>query len=375
MKLRTFLFVALLAGLLSSCGGITHRQPDAVIDSLTFAHARLLHVYQMERCRLAVVMNPWKPSQELHRYVLVDEDENPRNLPQGTIIKIPLRHVAAMVTIHAALMTELGALSQLSGICDKEYIQNTQILEALQNKTLEDFGNSFTPNIEKMMSSHSDGILVSPFEGTGYGAMETTGVPIIECADYMELSALGRAEWMKFYGMLIGKEREADSVFAVVERNYQSLSHRAMQAGSSPTLLSDMMNGAAWYVPGGNSTIGRIYRDAGARYVFADRPENGSVRLAFETVYDQARDADVWFVKYGRNEDFTRQSFLTENPHYQDFKAFREGHVYGCNTFSLPFYEEEPFHPDRYLSDLVGILHPDLFPDVEPRYFHQLKDE
>ena len=75
------------------------------------------------------------------------------------------------------------------------------------------------PDIERIIDLRADAILLSPFENSGgYGRLEQIGVPIIECADYMETSALGRAEWMKFYGLLYGKEHEADSYLLLSNR-------------------------------------------------------------------------------------------------------------------------------------------------------------
>ena len=88
-----------------------------------------------------------------------------------------------------------------------------------------DCGDAMNPDIEKIVELDADAILLSPFENSGgYGQLEKLGVPLIECAEYMETSALGRAEWMRFYGLLYGCEAQADSLFAVVEKEYFSLS-------------------------------------------------------------------------------------------------------------------------------------------------------
>ena len=76
----------------------------------------------------------------------------------------------------------------------------------------------------KIIDLHPDAIMLSPFENSGgYGRVEKLNIPIIECADYMETSALGRAEWMRFYGLLFGQAQKADSLFAEVEKNYNEL--------------------------------------------------------------------------------------------------------------------------------------------------------
>ena len=149
------------------------------------------------------------------------------------------------------------------------------------------------PDIEKIIDLRPDAIMLSPFENSGgYGRVGKLGVPVIECADYMETSPLGRAEWLRFYGLLVGQEQRGDSLFVQIEKEYLAVKDLAAQATSRPTVLSDLKYGSAWYIAGGQSTTGRLYADAGADYVFAELPNSGSVPMAFETVFDKGEHAD-----------------------------------------------------------------------------------
>ena len=165
----------------------------------------------------------------------------------------------------------------------------------------------------------------------------------------------------------------ADSLFSVVERNYCSLRDSALQTTTRPTLLTDLKTGAAWYVPGGCSTTGRFYTDAGANYLFADFQKSGAVPLAFETVFERANNADFWLFKYNRATDYTYTALAAENDLYTQFSPFSNLKIYGCNTDYVPYYDEVPFRPDWFLHDLVRIFHPELLPDYETRYFSPLK--
>lgn len=375
--MRKLLFLKTLALallLLCSCGGKKGSGDRTLNDSVTFRYAQLLHIYNVGQARLVIIQNPWQPDKELHRYVLIPHDAKAGRLPQGDVVRIPLRRLTVFTSVHCSLLRDIGAIESISGVCDFEYINSPEIINRVHSGKIGNMGNALNPNVELILSRSTDGLLVSPFEQSGYGTLERTGLPLIECADYMEHSPLGRAEWVRFFGMLTGHEREADSLFNQVEKNYNRLCRLAGRAKEKPTLLSDFMNGAAWYVPGGGSTIGRIYQDAGANYLFASRKENGSVRLSFETVYQKGHNADVWFIKYGRAQDFNYRSLLAENPKYGQFKAYRQRRIFGCNTLRVPFYDEEPFHPDRLLSDVIALLHPDLLPDWKPLFFSPLDE-
>ena len=231
-----------------------------------------------------------------------------------------------------------------------------------------------SPDIEKVIKMAPDAILLSPFENGGYGTIGKTGIPIIECADYMEVSPLACAEWMRFYGLLFGCGERADSLFAVVERNYCSLRDSALMAEERPTLLTDMKTGAAWYVPGGCSTTGRFYIDAGANYLFADQQKSGAVPLAFETVFERAHNADFWLFKYNRPSDYTYSTLAVENELYTQFAPYSNHCIFGCNTSYIPYYDEVPFRPDWFLRDLVKIFHPDMLPDYNLRYYTELME-
>lgn len=223
---------------------------------------------------------------------------------------------------------------------------------------------------------HPDAILLSPFQNSnGYGRVGKLDIPIVECADYLETSALGRAEWMRFYGRLFGVPARADSLFAEVEGRYLRLKSRATFSSVSLSVLGDMMYGSVWHVSGGRSPMGRLYDDACGRYVFADVATSGSVPMAFEAVLERAREADVWLIKYNRDRDLTYADLKAEYAGYAEFEAFQERRVYGCNTARVNYYEETPFHPDYLLSDLIQILHPELGGLDGLRYFCKLNED
>ena len=152
-----------------------------------------------------------------------------------------------------------------------------------------------------------------------------------------------------------------------------------MTGCSMEAVVTCDQNGAEWtaelkceYVPGGESAIGKIYQDAGATYLFADYKESGSVRLSFETVYQKAKDADFWFLKYGAAESYTYQSLRSEKEQYARFRPYGSRRIFACNTLQVPFYEQEPYHPDLLLADIINILHPGLLKDHRNRFFTPL---
>ena len=364
--------------LLSACGGGSKTSSlQAEGDTVRMKYSSLLQIVKHADYTVVTIRNPWDTLKVLHTYLLADREKPlPEHLPEGTVVRTPLQKSVIYSSVHCSLWSELDELKGIGGVCGLEYIKLPQIQEGCRNGSIVNVGNSMNPDIERIIDLRPDAILLSPFENSGgYGRGGKLNIPIIECADYMETSALGRAEWMRLYGLLLGKEAQADSLFAGIEKEYLTLTQQVKSQNlKRPTVISEMKNSSAWYIPGGNSTMGRLYQDAGADYVFAYLSNSGSVPLAFETVFDRGGNADIWLIKYNQPQDKTYSELERDYAPYARFKAFQDRKVYGCNTNHVPFYEESPFHPELLLKDLIKIFHPELLPDYDLKYFSNLAE-
>lgn len=364
--------------LLSACGGGSKTSSlQAEGDTVRMKYSSLLQIVKHADYTVVTIRNPWDTLKVLHTYLLADREKPlPEHLSEGTVVRTPLQKSVIYSSVHCSLWSELDELKGIGGVCGLEYIKLPQIQEGCRNGSIVNVGNSMNPDIERIIDLRPDAILLSPFENSGgYGRVGKLNIPIIECADYMETSALGRAEWMRLYGLLLGKEAQADSLFAGIEKEYLTLTQQVKSQNlKRPTVISEMKNSSAWYIPGGNSTMGRLYQDAGADYVFASLSNSGSVPLAFETVFDRGGNADIWLIKYNQPQDKTYSELERDYAPYARFKAFQDRKVYGCNTNHVPFYEESPFHPELLLKDLIKIFHPELLPDYDLKYFSNLAE-
>ena len=369
--------IGLIILLLTACvGGSKTSSVSLNEEIIPLKYAENLLIMKGEGYTRVQLRNPWDTTSVLSTYILVDkESDMPKYLPEGTLVRTPLSKALVYTAVHCNLIKELGVVQSIGGICELQYIKVPEIIEGCKNGTIVNAGEGTNPDIEKIIDLHPDALMLSPYENSGgHGQVEKLKVPIIECADYMETSALGSAEWIRFYGMLFGQLYKADSIFAEVEKNYNELKELAQLQTSKPKLLCELKSGSAWYVPGGRSTTGRLYHDAGAEYAFNHYPNSGAVPLSFETVFDKAQDADIWLMKYNHATDKTLTSMREDYGPYAQFKAFKQKQVYGCNTAYKEYYEDFPFHPDKVLKDLIKIFHPTLLPDYELKYFDKLAE-
>lgn len=363
--------------LLSACNGKSKSSFDVSDgDTIDIRYAQNITITSLKDYYVATLRNPWDTTKILHRYILVDKNVDlPTNIPEGTLVRTPISKAIVYSSVHMSLLNELGAFNSIAGVSDLKYINLDNIKEACKKGTIINIGDGMSPDIEKIIDLNPDALLLSPFENSGgYGKVEKLGMPIIECADYMETSALGRAEWMKFYGILTGKLAEADSLFTHVEQKYNTLSSKALNSNYRPSVFTELKSSSTWYVPGGNSTMAKILYDAGANYIFSNNNSSGSVPLSFESVFEKGEKADFWIIKYNQVKDKTYKELKDDYSPYSNFGAFKNRNIYGCNTKDIPFYEESPFHPELLLADLIKIFHPEIAEDYELKYFSKLAE-
>ncbi len=360
--------------LLQGCGGTSTK---TVTDGkpVNFKYASNIKMEDHEGYSLVEIRNPWDTLKTLQRLLLLEEGiDKPSGYEDATVINIPLKNSVVYSSVHNSLISELGGVDAISGVCDREYIVDEKVKEGLRSGKIEDCGSSMSPNVERIINLSPNAVLLSPYEnGGGEAKISKMGIPIVECADYMEASPLGRAEWMKFYGRLYGKDAEADSLFSLTESEYLHLSNMAKRSATKPQVLFDRVYGQSWSVPGGKSTVGILINDAGGKNPFESYDVAGSVQLSPEKVAYEAGDADIWFIRYAQTP-LSLNSLKGEKPLYGLLKAFKEGNVYGSETIQTNLFDDQAFHPQWVLADLIRVLHPEIEVGESKRYFEKLKD-
>ncbi len=450
-KLYILLCGATAALLMAACqGGKTAAADAEAGDTLEMKYAKLLTIvkhgdgeessdaaedidYQYAE---AIIANPWKAGTMLHRYILIPKGEEgdktvtrlalQRTSGMGCTtdtVRTPVERSAVFIAPHCQLMYELGCQQAIRGVCDLNYINipdvrkraasagkasagnassgkassgnvssgNVSSGNASAQNSIVDCGSSMAPDIERIIALKPEAILVSPFENSGgYGKLDRLHIPIIEAADYMESSPLGRAEWMKFYGMLFGKaknistttagkaseatagkaseatlpascELRADSLFAQIEKEYLNLKAEAGKLPKGLSILTERKTGGVWYVPGGQSTIGILLKDANARYIFSDDKHSGSLPMSPEQILAKGSQVDVWAFKYFGGAPLSQVQLLQEYDGYKALAAFNRGNIYQVDTSTVPYFELTSFHPELLLREFIILAHGERF--------------
>lgn len=379
MKTINTFSIIIICILLSACKGGKQNSFSGQADpgdTLKIKYAQNISIVKHDGYTTVTLANPWNKQEVLSTYLLTNAPEEiDESAKQGCIVvKTPLKKALVGTAVHCALLDELGKRDAIAGVCDPNYINLKFITDAVSSKKIADCGSGMQPNVEKVTALSPDAIFLSPYEGSaGFGKIEMLDIPIIQLADYMETSPLGRAEWMIFYSMLFGKEDEATKLFNDIEQKYISYKEEAAGMNDKNKVLIDKMVQATWFLPGGNSTIGQMLKDANCDYIFAETKESGSIEKSFEQVLQKGADADVWLVRYSKdgNNDYNLEALGKENEKYKLFKAYKSGNVFGCETTDSHFFEETPFHPERLLNDLVLLTHKENSAN-KPKYYKKL---
>jgi iron complex transport system substrate-binding protein len=390
-KMNKNVFFAIMAVLLCACSGKNGRQQgteevasDEPLVAIDVKYATGFSVRDSAAVRLVDVGTH-------HHFALVRSDET--EVPDGyEKVCVPIRRTICMTSLQLSNFTALDALDFVKGITGTKNLFNSDVLERASDGRMVKIGMEGNFDAETVLAANPDVIFISPSKRGGYDAIKETGIMLIPHLGYQELDPLGQAEWVKFIGMFIGKEREANEVFAGIESRYNSLKARVDslkarlglsqktpdplgedRGGLLPTVFSGEMHYGTWHAVGGKNYLAQIFRDAGAVYVIDDE-ETGGENLEFEKMYALAAHADYWRILNSFPDDFSYEALQASEPRNALFKAFKEKKVIYCNMKQQPYYETTPVEPDVLLKDFVAIFHPELVEaDYHPKYYQLLK--
>ncbi len=305
-------------------------------------------------------------------FALVHSDDT--EVPSGyTKVRVPIKNTICMTALQLSNFTVLDAHDVVKGITGTKNLFDKDILQRVKDGKIVKIGMEGEFDTELVLAANPDVIFISPSKRGGYDAIKETKITLVPHLGYKELDPLGQAEWMKFVGLFIGKEREANELFAGIEKRYNDLKEKAVKTERRPTVTSGEMHYGTWHAVGGKNYLAQIFRDAGADYVINDEETSGE-NLEFEKMYALSANADYWRILNSYPGEFSYEALKASEPRNELFKAFKEKKVIYCNMKQQPYYEIAPVEPDVLLKDFVAIFHPELVEsDYTPKYYRLLK--
>lgn len=340
--------------------------------------AKGLSIFKYDGYSVVKITNPWPKATQTYTYILQEKNGIiPDSLKQHTTIQVPVKTIVVTSTTHIPSLEMLGVENSLIGFPNLDYVSSEKVRNRIDAGKIKELGNNQNLNTEILIDSAPDVIV-------GYGIdnnnptldnLIKSGLKVVLNGDWNEQTPLGKAEWIKLFGALYGKETKAKKLFDDVVTSYQKTAALASKTASKPTVLAGAIYENQWYLPQGNSWGCYFLKDANAQYLWAESRGTGSLSLSFETVLEKAQNADIWI---GPGEFTSLKEMQISNPHYSQFKAFQNKKVFSYSTKKgkkggLIFYELAPNRPDLVLKDILKIMHPEVLPDYELYFFEQLQ--
>lgn len=373
-------YCILLTLLLSGCAQPRNEHtipapPDIPYTDLKYAEGFTVTV--VENSKLVEVLYPFQAATTGHKYLLVPRGESvPAHDASTRVIRIPLESIVCTSTTHIPLLDYLGETDKLVGFPTPDYISSDKMRKRIDDGHVTDLGVDKGLNLERL-AVLDPGMVMGYTMSSDYGQfkkIEDLEIPVVLNSEYLEKHPLGRAEWIKFMALFFNKEKLADSVFAAIEMNYLGAKALADSAETKPTVLSGILYGDAWFMPGGKNYAARLFEDAGCRYLWADDGSNGYLQVSFESVYNKASEADLWIGVSGYR---SLEEIKNSDRRYSKFKAFEQGKVYTYDARKgarggSEYLELGYLRPDIILQDLVSIAHPALMPGYELYFYEKL---
>lgn len=340
-------------------------------------HAKGLTIITKKNYSIVEVSTPWPNSKKTYSYILKKKNAViPAEYTNLTQIQVPIKNIVLTSTTHIPSLEMLGEETKLVGFPNLNYISSEKVRTLIAAGKVKELGSNQSLNTEVILDLQPELIM-------GYGLdnsnptldnLEKNGLKVILNGDWNEQSPLGKVEWIKLFGVLFGKEKQANDIFNDIEKTYNETLKLVKNTTKKPTVFSGSLFDDKWYLPQGESWGAKFIANANGKYLWSETKGTGSLSLSFEKVYMKAKDADIWFM-----DQFNSLAEINDaNQHYAQFKAFKTKNIYSFGikkgkTGGVIYYELAPNRPDLVLKDLVKIFHPELLPNYELFFFEKLK--
>ena len=261
--------------------------------------------------------------------------------------------LASLSTTHVPFIEMLDCLDILKGVGFADRLPQGDAKNRFSNGEILNLtsGNELEPEV--VFSIQPDLLFVYPFGGKSYDKFLSKGIGCVQVSEYLERHPLGRAEWIRLFGCLLGRQAAADSVFAQIEKEYCTLRDsisRGIQ--QRPVVFAGSMDGDRWAVPPANSYMATLIYDAGGKYLFSDSISGGNLVLPFESFFEAASKADCWgkiiYEPQASNADVITQG----DDRLRSLPSFKNHKVFACNALLTDYHGKALLEPHLLLQDL-----------------------
>ena len=366
MRYFPLLFV-LLVYLLSSCAQNANNQQEtelADIELLSVTYAKGFTISEEPNGFKLTVFNPWQDAQEVrYQYFLFKGDLISKKKDFNESIPVPVKRIVCLSTTHIAYIDRLAESNAIVGVSGTGFVSNSNVRERIDKGYVKDVGFEQALNYELLVSLRPDVVLAYGVgaEMAGYlQKLKDMRIPVIFIGDYLEEHPLGKAEWLKVFGLLVGKYQQADSLFSVIASEYNVFKSSLPVDITKPKVFINLPWKDVWYFPGGQGYMANLIADAGGDYSLTHLRGSKSYPFSIENALEYAAKADIWINPGTVN---SLSEIANELPIIKGMPILTSGRVFNNNnrvnsTRGNEFWESGVVNPHIIIKDLIEIFHP-----------------
>ena len=343
-------------------------------------HAKGFDILSTKGIKKLQIKAAYQNVKTVFEYEVLAQRDVLNNTPthNNVILAVPIKSIVVTSTTHIPMLELLQEETAIVGFPYAQYISSEKTSALVANGKIKEIGKEGALNTEILLDLQPElvvGYSVSSADKS-LTMIKKAGIPVVYNGDWLEATPLGRAEWIKFFGLLFGKEKQADSIFKEIEKSYLAAKNSALAATKKPTILSGaIMSKGIWNLPAGESFVAQFLKDANLDYIWENTKGKGSLSLSFESVFDKGKNADFWIAP---GYFTSKKQLLQSNQIYAEFTAFKNDKIYTPKlkkgkTGGVLYYELAPTRPDLVLKDIIKITQPDLLPNYELIFFEKME--
>ncbi|HLV41819.1 MAG TPA: ABC transporter substrate-binding protein [Brumimicrobium sp.] len=278
-----------------------------------------------------------------------------------------LNRVVAMSTTHIGMMRKLGLEERVSGVSNYKYL-----CHPVSKSSVMEVGDMGMADAESFLAVKPDVILYSGFNLNApvLNKLEQANLKSFLIYEWKETHPLGRAEWIKVFGVLFQKQQEAKAIYDEIKSKYYSITDKLKLAEKGPNVFAGTYFGDVFNVPAGNSYMAKLFKDANINYVYSRTAGTGSLTLSLEELITKNTDTEYWL----NPSVATKSELLAQSEKFDLMKSVKTGKVYSYFNNTNCFWENSAIEPHKVLEDFGKIFHPTLFDDRELTFYSRVKD-
>lgn len=380
--MQTVLTFSLITFILTCC--CRHEKTIDIHDhpannqSVSVKFAKGFEIRDQGSYQTLMIYNPWQKAKNIsYRYHLCASDTLINEQGKETNIKVPVKRVICLSTTHIGFIDYIEELGSIVGLSGSRYVSNPYLLDQIHKGNVHDVGYDEGINYELILELKPDLVIAYGVSGneTGFSEkLKELGVRVMFVAEYLEENPLAKMEWVKVFAALYRKEDEISVKYDSAVDNYSSLVRMVSGLRHRPTVLLGLPWKGSWYISGGDSYIAQLISDAGGEYLWEHSKFRDSKPMSLETIFSKAYEADYWLNTGIAN---SIGEILDIDKRFESLSCMRNSKVYNNNKLMNPqggneYFEKGVVEPEVILADLITILHPEILPSHQLKYYQRL---